>query len=387
MNKKYYCIVMIIIISFCLGIYMMQKDMLLLQGNPIIEINEQFQYEKYIDAVKSGTKKDVTCHTKQLDTSKIGRYEVVFVYRNKEYPVIVEVADTIEPEITVSGPLTVLLNHQIDFMQGLTVKDNSQQEVLLSIDATKVNVAKEGQYHIQYSAYDCSENKATIARTVNVVKEYGTASQSQEKIVYLTFDDGPSQNTKKILDILQRYEILATFFVTGSHQQYNHYIQEAFQQGHTIGLHSYCHEYDEIYCSTDAYFQDLDKIGKMVKELIGFVPHYIRFPGGSSNKISARYSKGIMTTLTQEVLRKGYQYYDWNCSIGDAEGENVPVDKLIENATEADDSNIVILAHDTDDKDTTVEALASIIEYYLQQGYQFRAIDDESYYAHQSLHN
>lgn len=387
MNRKYYLIIIIIIICFCLGFYLLQKDMLLLQANPVIEINEQFQYKKYITAVKRGTKSDVSCYQQQLDTSQTGQYEVVFVYRDKEYPVIVEVADTIAPEITVTGELTVLLDSQPDLMKGLSIKDNSQQELRLSIDATKLNMKQEGEYQIAYYAYDLSGNEAVASRTVKVVKEYGSALPSQEKTVYLTFDDGPSQNTKAILDILKQYEVPATFFVTGSHQQYNQYIQEAYSQGHTIGLHSYCHEYDEIYCSTDAYFQDLDKVGKMVEELIGFVPHYIRFPGGSSNKISSRYQKGIMTVLTKEVLRQGYQYYDWNCSLGDAEGHNIPASQLIQNATESHDTNIVLLAHDTDEKDTTVEALSSIIEYYLQQGYQFRAIDDDSYYAHQSLHN
>ena len=387
MNKKYSLLFVMIVLIIVGSCYFYHRDMLFLLSNPVVEINGQFDYKEMIKEVKYGEKNDVYCDDSHLDLTQIGEYEVILVYRDKEYPVIVEVADTIAPEITVTGELTVLLDSQPDLMQGLSIKDNSQQEIRLSIDATKLNMKQEGEYQIAYYAYDLSGNEAVASRTVKVVKEYGSALPSQEKTVYLTFDDGPSQNTKAILDILKQYEVPATFFVTGSHQQYNQYIQEAYSQGHTIGLHSYCHEYDEIYCSTDAYFQDLDKVGKMVEELIGFVPHYIRFPGGSSNKISSRYQKGIMTVLTKEVLRQGYQYYDWNCSLGDAEGHNIPASQLIQNATESHDTNIVLLAHDTDEKDTTVEALSSIIEYYLQQGYQFRAIDDDSYYAHQSLHN
>lgn len=361
--------------------------MLFLQSNVVIEINTPFHYQKYIKDVKSGNKDDVSCDIRQLDTSLPGKYEVVFAYRHQEYPLTVEVVDTVKPKIKIESPLTILRDSQPDFMEGLIVEDNSRQNVFLTVDATALNVHKEGQYPIVYIAEDRFGNQTTVERTVKVVKEYGSAIQSQEKIVYLTFDDGPSQNTKAILDILQQYHIPATFFVTGNHQRYNDYIKLAYQQGHTIGLHSYSHEYDKIYSSIDAYFDDLEKLGNMVKEMIGFVPHYIRFPGGSSNKISSQYQKGIMSVLTKEVVLKGYQYYDWNCSLGDAEGKNIPVETLIENAIDTKNRNVVILAHDTDDKDTTVDALPEIIEYYQNNGYRFAAIDDDSYYAHQSLHN
>lgn len=387
MNRKYYFIIIIIVMIFCICLYMMQRDMLFLQTDAVVEINAPFHYEDYIKVVKKGTKADVSCDIKQLDTSLPGQYEVVFDYRRKEYPLTVKVVDTVKPEIKIESPLMVLLDSQPDFMEGLNIEDNSRQKVLLTIDATNLNVHKEGQYHIVYIAQDGSGNQTMVERTVKVVKEYGSAVQSQEKIVYLTFDDGPSQNTKAILDILQQHHIPATFFVTGNHQRYNDYIKEAYQQGHTIGLHSFCHEYEKIYSSTDAYFDDLEKLSQMVKELIGFVPHYIRFPGGSSNKISSQYQKGIMSVLTKEVLLKGYQYYDWNCSLGDAEGTNVAVETLVENATDTKNRNVVILAHDTDDKDTTVAALPQIIEYYQANGYRFAAIDDDSYYAHQSLYN
>ena len=120
-----------------------------------------------------------------------------------------------------------------------------------------------------------------------------------------------------------------------------------------------------MYASVDAYFQDLDQIGQLVKEEIGYVPCFIRFPGGSSNTISASYTKGIMTTLTQEVQARGYQYYDWNGSSGDG----------------------AVLSHDSETKDTTVEALPKIIEYYQSQGYVFKALDLNSYVAHHGVNN
>lgn len=387
MNKKYSLLFVMIVLIIVGSCYFYHRDMLFLLSNPVVEINGQFDYKEMIKEVKYGEKNDVYCDDSHLDLTQIGEYEVILVYRDKEYPVTVKVEDTLQPEIVMSEQMTVLMNTTPDLKKDVVVQDNSQQQVKLTIDASQLDMTKEGQYTVEYIAKDQTGNTTRKKRIIHVIKEYGTAIQTEEKIVYLTFDDGPSQNTKEILDILERYNAHATFFVTGNGQKYNDYIKEAYEKGHTIGLHSYCHEYNEIYCSVDAYFDDLTKVGTMVEELIGFVPHYIRFPGGSSNKVSTRYSHGIMSILTKTVIEKGYQYYDWNCSTGDAESENVPVEEIIKNATENDDNNIVLLAHDTDAKDTTVEALGSIIEYYQERGYVFKAIDDYSFYAHQKVNN
>ena len=191
----------------------------------------------------------------------------------------------------------------------------------------------------------------------------------------------------KVLDILAKYDAKATFFVTGRNQDYNYLIKDAYNAGHTIALHTYSHEYSTVYASVDAYFDDLNKVGQMVKKEIGFVPHYIRFPGGSSNTVSRRYCQGIMSTLTKEVVEKGYQYYDWNGDSTDASGNHVAVDKLIRNGTSCHDNNVMILCHDTQAKDTTVQALPAIIEHYKNLGYTFKGIDDATYAPHQSVNN
>ena len=131
----------------------------------------------------------------------------------------------------------------------------------------------------------------------------------------------------------------------------------------------------------------MNKVGQMVKKEIGFVPHYIRFPGGSSNTVSRRYCQGIMSTLTKEVVEKGYQYYDWNGDSTDASGNNVAVSKLIANATSSKANNMNILFHDTAAKSTTVQALPAIIENYKARGYRFEAITDSSFVAHQGNNN
>lgn len=297
--------------------------------------------------------------------------------------------DDIGPEINGIEEMTIVKGGKVDYKLGISVSDNRDPNPTLNIDDSKVNVDKLGKYKVIYTAKDRSGNKVVKERIIKVVekKDIGTLQQSNEKIVYLTFDDGPSENTQKILDILDRYNVKATFFVTGENQKYNYLIQEAHKRGHTIGLHTYCHDYKTVYTSVDAYFDDLNKIGNMVKDLIGFVPRYIRFPGGSSNTISRKYSQGIMTILSKEVINQGYQYYDWNGDSTDASGNNVPVSKLIANATSSKANNINILFHDTKAKSTTVEALPAIIENYLARGYRFEAINDNSFVPHQSINN
>ena len=179
----------------------------------------------------------------------------------------------------------------------------------------------------------------------------GTTEHSDEKVVYLTLDDGPSKNTQAVLDILDKYNAKATFFVTGAMPEYKDMIKKAYDKGHTIGMHTYSHDY----------------------------------AGGSSNTISASYTKGIMTTLTQEVQARGYQYYDWNGSSGD--GAVRTTEQLVDQATSFHDNNIILLSHDSETKDTTVEALPKIIEYYQSQGYVFKASDLNSYVAHHGVNN
>lgn len=211
-------------------------------------------------------------------------------------------------------------------------------------------------------------------------------STNGKKTVYLTIDDGPSEMTQQVLDILDRYNCKATFFVVGHNEEYFPMIAEAFRRGHTIGLHSMSHDYAYVYSSVDAFYADLGEIGEVVKEQIGFVPCFIRFPGGSSNEISASYSSGIMTTLTQSVQENGYQYYDWNLSVGD--GSEHTTEEIIGYGTADEGSeNIMLLCHDSATKQTTVDALPSIIEHYQSLGYTFEAIDRASWVCHHGVNN
>lgn len=208
------------------------------------------------------------------------------------------------------------------------------------------------------------------------------------KTVYLTFDDGPSENTQAVLDILDKYGIKATFFVTAINPDYLPMISECYKRGHTIGLHTYSHQYDQVYASVDAYWNDLNRIGSVVEKQIGYVPCFIRFPGGSSNTVSADYTKGIMSELAEEVVSAGYQYFDWDASCGD--GATHTADELVE-ASKADTAygyqSIVFLMHDGAQKETTVEALPQIIEYFKSEGYEFAPIDRSTCVPHHGIGN
>lgn len=170
--------------------------------------------------------------------------------------------------------------------------------------------------------------------------------------------------------------------MTGHDPSSYEYIKQAKEAGHTIGLHTYTHDYANIYSSTNAYFQDLDKISSLVEELTGTKANVIRFPGGSSNTISENYSKDIMPSLIQGVLERGYQYFDWNVTSGDASGINVDASYIISQSCTEDANQINLLFHDAAGKETTVQALPTIIEYYLDRGYSFYPISQESFIVH-----
>lgn len=235
-------------------------------------------------------------------------------------------------------------------------------------------------------AFSLSESEGGGRGELIPGKAPGRSTESDKKIVYLTFDDGPSENTDAILSILKQNHIHATFFVSGMYPQYQHLIKKAYDEGNTIGLHTASHRY-EIYRSEQTYFADLDQIAKIVKSEIGFVPAYVRFPGGSSNTVSRNYAQGIMGTLAADLNKRGYQYYDWNADSTDAAHSEDNVDDLVKHATACSDNNIVLLCHDAPHKGTTVQALQRIIDNYRSRGYAFKGISRNSYAPHQPIAN
>ena len=171
---------------------------------------------------------------------------------------------------------------------------------------------------------------------------------------------------------MKEENVKATFFVTNSGP--DDLIKRAYDEGHAIGLHTASHDYSVVYASGDSYFNDLKLVSERVKRITGEESKLIRFPGGSSNTISRKYSPGIMSYLTQEVVKRGYRYYDWNIDSRDAEGGRFNADEITKFVTSklSHDKVNMVLMHDI--KVTTMEALRNIIRYGKENGYVFDKI-------------
>lgn len=192
-----------------------------------------------------------------------------------------------------------------------------------------------------------------------------------KKIVYLTFDDGPStNNTPKILDILKKYNVKATFFLIGqSAEQNKDLVKKEISGGHVVANHTYSHDMHYVYSTPEALINDLDKGNSVIKSIVGdkYNLKLIRFPGGSFGKRLAPYREA--------VKKAGYHYVDWNDLTGDAEHNSVPVSNLLGEVKEyATQNHLVVLMHDAPAKVTTVEALPQVIEYFKAKGYTFETL-------------
>ena len=227
--------------------------------------------------------------------------------------------------------------------------------------------------------------------TVNLAAEIDMSNLTHPntgyRVCYLTFDDGPSDNTLKILDILKQANAKASFFVVGAAKL--EYLGRIYEEGHTVALHTNSHIYSSIYQNDDAYLADLSILSDKIKTLVGVDSKIIRFPGGSSNKVSIKINKGVMTRITQKVQENGYTYVDWNVDSTDASASLVPKNAIVNSVicNSAGKGDICVLMHDTSAKTTTVEALPEIICYLRAQGYRFEGLTTESPIFHHNLNN
>lgn len=215
------------------------------------------------------------------------------------------------------------------------------------------------------------EQKSTPVQTPQIQEDSSGAeasepvaeeSSGQEEIhkVYLTFDDGPSIYTNDILDILDSYNVKATFFVVGKEEtNAEEALQRIVDEGHTLGMHSYSHKYKELYESMDSFTQDFARIRDYIYQATGEESVCYRFPGGSSNTVSEIDMHDFIDYLDSQ----GVEYYDWNVSSGDGGSMKLSTDTLLENCTKDIDTRdtSIILLHDSAEKPTTVEALPDII--------------------------
>lgn len=202
--------------------------------------------------------------------------------------------------------------------------------------------------------------------------------------VYLTFDDGPSENTPEILAILKKHNVKATFFVTGKEgEEADEWYREIVADGHTLGMHSYSHKYSVLYDSLDSFQDDFTKLSQKLEDVTGEKCWVYRFPGGSSNQVS----NTDMNEFIDYLGEQGMTYYDWNVVCGDATSQIYTADELVQNvmADVVKYKNSVVLMHDAAEKDSTVEALEIILEKLEEMDAQVLPITKESPVIHHHL--
>ena len=203
------------------------------------------------------------------------------------------------------------------------------------------------------------------------------AQERIENTIYLTFDDGPSERTDEILKILEDKDVKATFFVIGQSDEADlQRMRDIVAAGHTIGMHSYTHNYTQIYSSVEAYLEDMYRIFVQIRETTGETPTVFRFPGGSINA----YNRGIYRELIAEMLRRGFVPCDWNLSGGDATGTPVPAVEIVRSVVgpAADVTRGFVLMHDAQVKKTTVEALGTVIDQLREMGFTFEQLTPQT---------
>ncbi len=208
------------------------------------------------------------------------------------------------------------------------------------------------------------------------------------RVAYLTFDDGPSRYTEGVLEALARHGVPATFFVTGQSEEYFPFIARAASEGHMIALHTYSHDFSEIYASSEAFWGDIDKLQALIVEQTGSPATAIRFAGGSSNTICRRYSgRGLMKALCDECYARGLVYHDWNVDTKDAESGVRSAGSIAERAVKGSlkQEYAVILMHDGTLAQNAAEALDIIIPALKEAGYSFERLDALDMPVHHSL--
>jgi len=298
--------------------------------------------------------------------------------------------DNESPNLVLNGDENVYLPLYGTYNElGASAMDNCDGDLKdnIVIEGT-VDSGKIGEYEITYSVKDTFGNESKKIRHVFVYENKNYEAPSG-KTIYLTFDDGPGPYTEQLLNVLKKYNVKATFFVTNQSltRNYDSIILRAYQEGHTIGLHSNSHDYG-IYQNETTYFNDLYAIQDKVKRITGMTSMIIRFPGGSSNTISKNYDNGshIMSRLTKAVEAKGFRYFDWNVVSGDA-GGTTNTSQIVANVISGigDKKVAMVLQHDI--KGYSVNAVENIIQYGISHGYQFRAITMDTPNVHHHVNN
>ena len=344
---------------------------------------------------------------KNIDTNKLGKQEVEYECKKsffkKNIVIKYNVVDEEPPILEVDSDENISIYVGDEYKEPIfKATDNYDGDITDKAEKTgEVDNKTAGIYEINYSVKDSSLNEASKKITVEVKVRpvqtnnknnnnnvtYNTSSNMScgtPGVIYLTFDDGPNNTyTPVILDVLKKYGVKATFFITSSGS--DDLVKREYDEGHAVGIHTSTHQYNVVYASDEAFWNDMNIVKDRIERITGVSPTLMRFPGGSSNTVSRHYSVGIMGRLASQIEEKGYGYFDWNISSGDAGGTtdpNVEYNNVV-NALSKSRGN-VILMHDI--KYHTSQAIDSIVKYGIENGYTFDVLNT-SIICHQAINN
>lgn len=292
------------------------------------------------------------------------------------------------PQITLLGEESVTISARPQYADsGAAAFDALGNDLSAYVTVSgDLRADTSGTYTVTYSISNAAGESVSAKRQVTVAGQALPTETAQEsKVIYLTFDDGPSAYTDALLDVLAKYDAKATFFVTGNRTKYRDAITRAYNEGHAIGVHSYTHDYGSIYSSEDAFFDDFNRTQDMIYALTGSYTQLCRFPGGSSNTVS-RFNRGIMSRLADSLTRMNYKYFDWNVYSGDA-GETQSTQRVAENIISGCSGKncAVVLQHDI--KSFSVDAVEEVLQWGVENGYTFKALDLSSPCMHHGIAN
>ena len=227
----------------------------------------------------------------------------------------------------------------------------------------KVGAASEHWYEIRYKG-----EKAYIRQNGTVLYNY------RKKHIALTFDDGPSELTEPLLDMLDQCGVKATFFDVGIRiEKYPDLAAETVSRGHAVGLHSYDHDYGNVYSSLESFADSTFKAQAALQSATGVTSYLYRFPGGSSNLVHQKFGTLSMTACADWLTQNGFTYDDWNVSSGDANETPYTADEIADMVIDGvgDMNTAVVLMHNIEGKESTIEALPKIVETLTAKGYTF----------------
>ena len=292
----------------------------------------------------------------------------------------VTIRDIVAPVIYLNGYAATYVPLGSGYSDpGYTAVDDADGDITSSVVRTgSVDAGTLGTYTVNYAVTDKAGNTATATRVVKVFVE---TADSPDR-VYLTFDDGPSSEvTAKILDVLAANNAKATFFIVNYGASGRPLVQRMINEGHTVAIHGYSHDYATIYASDEAFMNNVYSLRDKLLADFGYNATILRFPGGSSNTVSASYSSGIMSRLAVRVEQEGFSYFDWNVSSGDASSTALSSAEIYSNVTSGlrRGRNNVVLMHDSGAKWTTAEAVQDIINYARGNGYSLLPITSGTY--------